>query len=57
LELCSQWEEVVRYALVNEEGHSAVFSHVEVALSSIHGVMRNCEGAVLSEFGLLEPYH
>ena len=47
----------MRYALVYEEGHSAVISHVVVALSSIHGVLRNCEGASLSEFGLLEPYH
>jgi hypothetical protein len=57
LELCSQREEVVRYALVYEEGHSAVISHVVVALSSVHGVLRNCKSAGLSEFGLLEPYH
>ena len=57
LELCSQREEIVRYALVDKEGHSSVISPVVVALSSIHGVLKNCEGASLTEFGLLEPYH
>ena len=57
LSLCSQREEIVSYALVDKECHSSVISHVVVALSSIHGVLRNFEGASLSEFGLLEPNH